>query len=164
MPATFENIQTYTVVTDQPSITFSNISQSYTDLMLVATSSIPAGAAFSFQCGNGTINTSAIYNRTFIYATSSAFPSGRASSQTQVYFSSGDTSGIFGQSTVHIQNYSSATVKKLLLAVSGDGKDEVAAQAVMIDTTSAINIITVTGYLDNILAGSTFTLYGIKSA
>lgn len=166
MPAgqTFENIQTYTFPSDGSGITFSNISQNYTDLILVATSTVPTGSAFEFQCGNGSVNTSSIYSRTFFYATATTFPSGRSTSSDRLYFSSGDTSGIFGQCVINIQNYSSTTLKKTMIGLTGDGKDETVAIAGLFASTSAINTIGITGYLGNILAGSTFTLYGIKSA
>lgn len=163
--ATFENIQTYTFPSDASSVTFNNISQAYTDLILVATSVVaPTGSAFEFQCGNGTVNTSSIYSRTFFYATATTFPSGRSVNLDRLYFSAGDTAGVFGQGVINIQNYSSTTLKKTIVGLTGDGKDETVAVAGLFASTAAINTIGITGYISNISAGSTFTLYGIKSA
>jgi hypothetical protein len=165
---TYVALDKVTVGTATPSITFSSISQAYTDLVVVIsapTSSDGATPQFRF---NG--DTATNYSNTFLEGSGTSATSSRESNQTniQLSFNVGGNSTNPSTSIVHIMNYSNTTTFKTLLArwnsASGGTYPGTAATVGLWRKTpeaiSSMEIFVATG---NFAVGSTFSLYGIKA-
>jgi hypothetical protein len=166
MPATYEPIATNTLGSATSSVTFSSISASYTDLVLVCNVIAVSGAAFDTWIRfNG--DTGSNYSFTSMNGTGSAAQSFRASNQTSMAVdrqaSVRSTSRVI--QIVNIQNYSNATTYKTSIVRGSAPSDAVEALVGLWRSTAAINEITFSNSTSgNFDTGSTFTLYGIKSA
>ena len=162
MPATYEPLATTTLGSAAATVTFSSISGSYTDLVLVSNGKMTGGSAVNNKITFNS-DTASNYSRTYVYGDGSTALSGRDSSQNNlgfIYWNSTNPSNTI----VQIMNYSNATTYKTALARTSE--DGVAAAYVGLwRSTSAITSITITrGSTNDFASGSTFTLYGIKSA
>jgi len=166
MPTTYTPIATTTLGSNQASVTFSPISGSYTDLVIVT------------SAGNSTSNyydilvtfnsdTGSNYSRTRLYGNGTSAVSTRDTNQSSIVVGSmsgnvstnGYSTGIY-----HINNYSNSTTYKTILARQNSPLSTVFAIAGLWRNTSAITSITMTGEGGtNFASGSTFSLYGIKS-
>jgi len=171
MPATYDKIQTTTLSSSQTSLTFSSISQNYTDLVLVSSvvgdrSANADSLAIRF---NG--DSSSIY--AYIYAigeTSSGPASNKATSQTNIWIGNFISNSVANPSATitNIQNYSNTSTNKTILTRNNAIASAYNIVGMIVGnwaSTAAITSITVrseTG--NNFLSGSTFTLYGIKAA
>ena len=173
MPATYEPIATYTAPSAQTEINFTSISGAYTDLVLVMNGAMSrTGAAFFMRVGNGSIDSGSNYSETELYGTGSAAGSARRTSQTEWnIFSNVGSSTTVGENTFIIQlmNYSNTTTNKTALGRATNGSSSsypgTAAAAFLWRSTSAINTIRLLrNSTDTFVTGSTFTLYGVKSA
>jgi hypothetical protein len=160
MPTTYEPIATTTLSTATASVTFSSISGSYTDLVLVVCSTTGTGTALLTANGD----TGSNYSRTFMYGTGSSVVAGRTTNFASFPFTIGATANVFSSSIIHLMNYSNATTNKTFLARGNDANDATVAFAGLWRNTSAITSLTLTGSAGNLSSGSTFTLYGIKAA
>ncbi len=163
MPAgnTYESIATQTLGSAASSLTFSSIPSTYTDLVLVAATANSSGLNDGRFRING--DTGSNYSRTYLYGSGSAASSGRGSNETYWY-----NGGYFGtgQSVVIVQfmNYSNTTTYKTALTRSSDAGNNTEALSGLWRSTSAINSIEYSMAAGNFIAGSTFSLYGIKAA
>ena len=162
MPATYEPINTTTLNSAASSITFSGIPSTYTDLVIVCngTASGNTGLGLQFNSDTGTN-----YSGTFLEGSGTAASSERQTSVNYIRIAWNalwDTANP-GMVLVNIQNYSNTTTKTLL--ARSDKSDRYTGATVGLwRSTSAVTSITITGVSNNIASGSTFTLYGIKSA
>lgn len=157
MPSTYEPIATTTLGSASSSITFSSISGSYTDLILVAQGSMNTAGGNYIQV-NG--DTGSNYSTTFMFGDGSSASSSRTSNSTTglaLYFNTAQSNAI-----MHFMNYSNTTTNKTILTRSNSG-DFVSARVVLWRSTAAINSITVAS-TNSYNSGSTFTLYGVKNA
>ncbi len=167
MPKTYEPIQTQTVGTATPSITFSSIPQSYTDLVLVSfygTSVLDTSGWLRFNSDSGSN-----YSWTYLLGDGSGAYSGRFSNQTYTTLDgagAGTTLGTSIQATSHIMNYSNATTNKTVLTRDNNGSTykSVDLKTGLWRSTAAITSITVGCVTGNLIVGSSFTLYGIRAA
>lgn len=171
MAITYDKIATTTLGSSQATVTFSSISGSYTDLVLV-------GSAKSAGAGRDSIgiavngNTGAIYSRTYLEANGTSATSGRQSAQIRIvsdYIMGTTGTADFGVYTWNFMNYSNTTTKKTVLFRGNNtqvsGGWNTSAMVYLVDTTSAISSLTIaTMNGPNLDAGSTFTLYGILKA
>jgi hypothetical protein len=165
MPAgnTYEAIATQTLGSNTASVTFSSISGTYTDLVLVVNGdAIGGNNNLSLRVGNGSIDSGSNYSYTRLYGFSSTAGSGRASNTTK----GGQLGWGTNQSSVIYQfmNYSNTTTNKTVLGRGAD-TEIVDTGVTLWRSTAAINTITV--FMDsaeNLKSGSTFSLYGIKAA
>ena len=158
---TYEPIATYTLGSAAANVTFSSISGSYTDLILVANNLVDTNGYCFLRYNN---DSGSNYSRTFIVGTGSAANSFRSSNQTQIDFNA-RTSGTGYLNKLQIMNYSNTTTYKSALIRSDMASAETDAFVTLWRSTSAIteiNIISPSG--SGIQAGSTFTLYGISAA
>ena len=167
--ATYTPIQTQTLGSAASNITFTSISQVYTDLVLITNFALSAtGDATRIQVGNGSIDTGANYSTTWLLGTGSSASSGRESSATSTRFAGAAVgpSTDFSTGIINFQNYANTTTYKTWIdRYSGVTNSEVNAMVGLWRSTSAINTVklfNVGG--SNFLTGSTFTLYGISSA
>jgi hypothetical protein len=157
MALTYEKIATTTVGTATPSVTFSSIPQTYTDLIVVGQGSAAADILIRF---NG--DSSALYSYTRMYGNGTTASSDRATGQTSYFVTIGgfsDANFIF-----QLNNYSNATTFKTGLSRNNYASAFVGLVCGLYRSTTAITSILLQSNSSNISVGSTFTLYGIKSA
>lgn len=177
MPAstTYEPIATNTLGSDASSITFSNIPQTYTDLVVVAnlggyyasTTWIDCG----IQVGNGSIDTGNNYSSTQIISDGNG--SLRRTNAAYVLFwvaAAPTDNNYYPTMIAHINNYTNVDTWKPILnrytALNPSGT--VNTSGITVGTwrsTSAINTVRISNQNGtNFYAGSSVTLYGIKAA
>jgi hypothetical protein len=165
MPSTYEPIATTTLGSATASVTFSSISGSYTDLVLVTSINEPTSGTALLQVGNGSIDNGSNYSRTFIYGDGSSAVSGRSSSINNLFTIAATPASTFAVGITQFMNYSNATTYKTILLRSGNAGAVTVATVGLWRNTSAINIIKIyANGSDTFATGSTFTLYGIKAA
>ena len=160
MPATYEPIATTTLTSNTTAVSFTSIPGTYTDLVLVFVGiSTPAGVAGLYISGiNGDGGTN--YSNTIIQAdgTSAAtFRDTNANGMNIGLINSTQTNSIF-----QFMNYSNTTTFKTVLARANDSSALVRAAIGLWRNTAAITSFSVS--MNTIAAGTTATLYGIKSA
>ena len=171
MPAgqTYESIATTTLGSAQATVTFSSISGSYTDLILVCVARSATAAANDTYLMTFNGDSSTLYSRTRLLATGSTASSARRTTAPNIDFEglSGNNaaSGTFMNAIVQLQNYSNTTTNKTSLIRQNDANNFVVVTVGLYRSSSAITSITLnTSSGANFMAGSTFTLYGIKAA
>jgi hypothetical protein len=170
MAITYEPIATTTLATAVSSVTFSAISGSYTDLVLVLSARSSQTGATDGLAVRVNSDTGSNYSSTYLRGDGTSATSGRNSSDTYYRFAfdavvaSGAASDTFSATVIHFMNYANATTNKTILGranVAGGGTDAVVG---LWRNTAAITSIDCIGYGGNLQSGSTFTLYGIASA
>jgi hypothetical protein len=166
MPITYEPIATTTLGTAAASVTFSTISGAYTDLVLVISARMSGGGAASAIQAQFNSDSGSNYSSTVLSGNGSTASSFRDTSVTQASFGlATDTAGELSTNIVQIMNYSNSTTYKTVLARAGIAGDRVRAIVNLWSSTSAItSILIINNGAVNFVAGSTFTLYGIKAA
>ena len=162
MPKTYEPIATYTAPSAQASYTFTAISGSYTDLILVAVSANTSAATNMTIQVNG--DTGSNYSRTRINGNGTTAASSRNSNETRIYNGDVGNTSVPSVNTVHFMNYSNTTTFKTVVGRYGEGDIQTGAIVGLWRSTAAITSITINSESNNFTAGSTFTLYGIKAA
>lgn len=174
MTVTYDKIATTTLGSNQGTVTFSSIPQTYTHLRIIIRGGIVDGGFFiGFRVGNGSVNTGTIYSNTVLREESSVL-SGRYSGKTLgAFYEQGNNNSLTHSVVADFNNYSDTTIFKNYLTRNGSAASGfVGAITGSIQTTSAINIIEIaecgmggTGFFNygNMLSGTTFTLYGIKA-
>lgn len=178
MPATYEPIATTTLGSAQTGVTFSSISQAYTDIIIVVQARSAATLYYNsnlFLNFNNDYSTNYNYSQTRLTGNGSTATSGRGSNNPLVYVgqipnsTSGNSSTDRSSNIIHVMNYSNSTTNKTVLSRSNSiptGSSSVNAVEAYVGlwrSTAAITRIDIASE-DNFTAGSTFTLYGIKAA
>lgn len=164
MASTYEPIATQTLGTTTATVTFSSISGTYTDLILIATAQRGingAGESGLSMTFNG--DSSALYSSTLLYE---AGPSStRQTGQTSLGYVGSAGDGGFVTNVIHIMNYSNSTTYKTLFSRYGytQGNNITRMSANLWRNTNAITSISMTP-ANGFATGSIFTLYGIKAA
>ena len=160
MAATYEPIATTTLSSTASDVSFTSISGSYTDLVLIAT--IKATSTFNVRMQFNS-DTGSNYSFTYVLGDGSGTESGRSSNAVSL-----DTGGVntdkFGVLTYSIQNYSNSTTYKTVVNRSSEASKFTAAYVGLWRSTSAITTIKLFPTTSTFASGSTFTLYGIKAA
>jgi hypothetical protein len=158
MATTYEPIATTTLSTATQSVTFTSISGSFTDLVLVAQGLASSETNWEIQFNS---DTGSNYSSTYLYGTGSVAASGRQSNVANIASTRVDTNSVF---IAHINNYSNTTTYKTLLGRTSNAGIIVYQTVGLWRSTSAITSIKVNSQNVNFNSGSTFTLYGIKSS
>ena len=180
MAITYEPIATTTLGSAAASISFTSISQTYTDLVIVASVNGATAEHLYARWGNSAYDSGTNYSNTAIYArrngtnTAEEFGSERTSNfsyarLTPFTFGVPSAASTFGASITHIQNYANTTTYKTALVRSSTAGNTAyagtEATVVLWRSTSAINQIQFTiSNGANFQTGTTITLYGIKAA
>ena len=172
MPAaqTYEPIQTTTLGSAQNTVTFSSISQTYTDIILVCAGLIvQATDAIDIRMGNGSLDTANNYDMLQML--------GNGAGNAQTYYQSGTsitnagivTTGTNQSTIIEFFNYTDTGKYKNVICrsnVTDSGFSRIALTSGTWRSTQAINTISLR--CDNasyqFTTGSTFTMYGIKAA
>ena len=170
MASTYEKIATTTLGSNQTDITFSSISGTYTDIVLVCHyASQLNDYNFRIRFNGDTGNN---YSKTDLIGSPNGATSGRLSNYNSIFFTqavgAGTSLATPGDTIAHIMNYANATTYKTAIvranAVKNDGAMSTELVVGMWRDTSAITSITfgtTSGYL---VTGTTATIYGIKAA
>ena len=164
--STYTPIASVTLSSAQSSVTFSGIPQTYTDLVLVSTST----TSLANRDYNLRLNSDSGSNYSFIVlaGNGSAASSARGTntSNTGLYIVSGTSTTIPGTVISHIQNYSNTTTYKTILQRGNESGGEVCVGVSLWRSTAAVTSITISASTGsaNFNSGSTFTLYGVKAA
>lgn len=175
MAITYEPIATTTLGSNGGPVTFSSISQSYTDLRLVIQCGIvDNGFLIGVRVGNGSVDTGTNYSWTYMEGNGSSAYSARKSNMSLGALSNGLPNNTLNNiMTIDFQDYSNTTTNKTWISRAGNGASASTAVVNLWRSTSAINIISIAESGDggsgsfnygNMLANSIFTLYGIKEA
>ena len=168
MAITYEPIATTTLGSATASVSFTSISGSYTDLVLIMSAfGSVSGQDIRVQVNSDTASN---YSLTRLVGYTTAF-SNRASNAT--YWQITNSVGIGSSSSdptadvIQFMNYSNTTTNKTILVRHNQPQSslmETAAQVGLWRSTNAITSITFSLSSGNYSSGSTFTLYGIKAA
>lgn len=172
MPLTYDPIATATSNGSVATITFDNIPNTYTDLVIVCFSRSGTTGTFTdiylrLGTGGGAVDSGNNYSTTRLLGNGSSASSDRFTSSSLIYGSqipaSGSTSGVFATSIHNIQNYTSSSVNKTVLNRGNDPVNFVSANVGLWRNTGSVTSVAL---LTNasFISGSTFTLYGIKAA
>jgi hypothetical protein len=163
--ATYDKIQTYTVPSAQTDVTLSSIPATYTDLVLVINAGSSAGADANFRL-NG--DTGSNYSRTLITGNGSTATSSRNANAVVGRFNANAyPNGGAGDTIIIAQfmNYSNTTTRKTVISRANQASLGTDVVVNLWRNTSAINsILILSTSAATFVAGSTFTLYGIKAA
>lgn len=160
MPTTYTPIATQTLGSPNATVTFSSIPNTYTDLRLIIVGGFATTSAIRMRFNSDSASN---YSYTRILGNGTAATSDRTNSDNAIdagYI----TTDVFNNSIIDIMSYSNTSVFKQCLNRWNTTTFAVAAAA-LYRSTAAISTITLTsGATANWVAGSTFTLYGVKSA
>lgn len=165
--STYTPIATTTLGSNAASYTFSSISGSYTDLILVINGQVSSNVTVACQV-NG--DTATNYSTTELFGDGTTASSFRSSTNAQIAVMGIGAQVVSGSqwvSTLHFQNYSNTTTYKTVLGrTSANGTPGVNAIVGLWRSTSAITSIKILGYAgaSGFTTGTTFTLYGIAAA
>jgi len=159
--ATYTPIANTTIGTAVASYTFSSISGSYTDLVLIYSGSITTGAGNGYVRFNG--DTASNYSDTYLYGNGTTAGSGRTSSSTVLYCF--NTSTTQENAILNIINYSNSTTYKTVLSRANESATLTAVYVGLWRATPApITSILIATDTSTFVAGTSFTLYGITAA
>lgn len=170
MPAgnTYEAIATQTLAsTSTTTVSFTSIPSTYTDLVIVIIGANQNGSRIRYRFNN---DSGSNYSRTSLTGNGSSAASYQGSNNTEA-----DLNVIGGSTTIsspmtiisNIQNYSNTTTNKTLITRFGSNDSAAAATEATVNlwrSTAAINRVDAIAQGGNWIAGTTFSLYGIKAA
>jgi len=162
MPAgsTYTPIATTTLGSDTANVTFSSISGSYTDLILILNAGVNTTSSLNIQVNGDTANN---YSWTRIYGNGTTATSDRTSSQgnwDMINF----PNSLDNNAILHFMNYSNTTTHKTVLNRWNSTSFVVSAVGLWRSTSAITSIKLFNTSTSNLKSGSTFTLYGIASA
>lgn len=170
MPATFDCIATTTLSSSASDIVFSNIPQTFTDLMFIFTGQ--GSASSNVDCNmrfNG--DSSALYSYMRIYSGGSTVNADRGNGTNSwgavAYIGGSNTPNMFASTQINIFNYSSTSANKSSLCQwnsAGTSDNYSLINAGLYRSTSAITSIQIFPQSGSLVAGTTAQLYGIKAA
>jgi hypothetical protein len=169
MPAgkTYIKIASQTLSSTSASVTFSNLPQNYTDLVIVASArytSTNAGQGIGIQFNDNTAND---YSSTILEGNGSAASSYRVSNTSNgaVGAIANGSQTSYSVVTINVNNYANTTTNKTYVARQS-GPSFVQGITGLWRSTAAVTSlkILVSGTATAIASGSTFTIYGIKAA
>lgn len=167
MAITYEPIATTTLSTATATVTFSSIPQTYTDLIIIGQlgqSASNNSVRYRYNSDSGSN-----YSYQYVKGTGVGVGNGNEANATSGYIAevSGDSvlNCIF---RCNILNYTNTTTYKTLVSRGGRASEAVDLVVSTWRSTSAITSISIaqgaTFPTNNLISGSTFTLYGIKAA
>ena len=163
MPATYEPIATTTLGSAAASYTFSSIPSTYTDLVLILSGNYTAASdsSPSFRL-NG--DSASNYSVTVLNGDGTSASSFRETSQTQMIL--GSMQSTISNSIFNLMNYANTTTFKTVISRGNNSTNRARAYVGLWRNTAAITSIEVLANAGgpNFATGTTFTLYGIKSA
>lgn len=162
--ATFEVIATNTLGSATPSINFTSIPGTYTDLRLVVFAKGDGSSYVSIDLRFNSATSG--YSYTSITGSGSAATSSYNTSAGRIYLSNNLPPSGSQLLTADIFSYAGSTYKTSLMEMNADdnGSGSVFRQVALFSSTSVISSINLIGGGGNIGSGTTATLYGILKA
>ena len=162
-------IQTVTVGTATPTIEFTSIPQTYTDLVLVTNYRTTRAAVFDQLRLRFNGNTGANYSWRGLYGSGSSVgtenTNNDVSFKTDVGVGNNATSNTFSNGSIYIANYTGSTNKSVSIDAVGENNATEAYQFVYAGLyTNTTAITSIQGFSEgsaNFMVGSTFSLYGV---
>ena len=162
---TYTPIATNTLSSATSTVTFSSITGTYKDLVLI----INGGTSVNDSFANLTFNSDSgsNYSITRLVGNGTTASSGRSSNQTRIFigYDAAPNTAFQFNSIVNKMNYSNTTTYKTVLtrdnSPAGTSYPGAAANVGLWRSTSAITTITLISNTSNFISGSTFSLYGI---
>lgn len=171
---TYTKIGAQTLTGNSTSVTFSNIPQNFTDLVIIVSGvgAVQDGYSILCQVGNTSIDTGSNYSTTRIGGNGTATSSGRATAASYMRLQNltgqSTTSGNVTNLLINFMNYSNGTTFKSVINRANQTNGSYPGVELLINlwrNTSPINIIQLFPFTGASFAtGSTFTLYGIECA
>ena len=167
--ATHVLIQTVTVGSGgAASIEFTSIPQTYTDLLIKASTRSLNSAVYHFALITFNGNTSGYSGRRLEGGGTSASSYTGSATSVAVNFGVGAnaTASVFGNAEVYIPNYTASSNKSVSTDVVGENNATTAYQILNADlwsNSAAITSITITGDSGNFVQYSSVSLYGISN-
>jgi len=164
--ATYTPLETNTLSSAASSVTFSSISQSYTDLIIVISGNTASGGEVgsNIQVGNGSVDTGVNYSMTELYGDGTSAASYRDTNKDYLNILIA-TSGTSTTNTIlQFMNYSNTTTYKTVLSRSNAPSVSLRTAVGLWRSTSAINVVKIGPFTGSWATGTTFTLYGIAAA
>ena len=163
--ATYEPIATQTVTgSNVTRVTFNSISQSYTDLRLIAVVRDVNGYDV-VEYNNDTANN---YSRTYLWSNGTTVDSSNTYGDNGHYVGAETATNTFGSTIMDIMDYTNSTNWKSILAKQSDTPQAFIGLFSYThhtnDAITRLDIFGPAGATNSIAVGSTFTLYGIKAA
>ena len=164
MAVTYTPIATATATGSQSEILFTNISQAYTDLVVVVQATESGSDGMDMRVGgSGGIDAGNNYSFTVLRGQSGSASSYRVSDYSSVEL--GQVNSTQNILIAHVMNYSNTTTYKTVIGRENNADVRVAARVSVWRNTSAITQLSFkNGSYVNHTAGSTFSLYGILKA
>lgn len=169
MAETYKLIQHYELASATPTITFSNIPQTYTDLLVKYSLRCDTGNVEMYGTFNG--NTSNVYTYKILrtnYAVGVGDDAGTATTYAKHYINwSSTTSNVFGNGEMYIPNYTNSSNKPYTFDdMTQNNTNDAWMQwhAGLFLSTSPITSITFTANTGNFVQYSSASLYGINNA
>ena len=164
---TYEPIATTTLSSATPTVTFSSISNTYTDLVLIAQLTTAAATNMRIRFN---ADTASNYGSTHMSGNGGTISTGVETTNTaglidyQGGYPNGGASSV-STYVININNYSNTTTWKTWLTRASNAGTGTEVTAGVWRQTSAINQVQIrTSSGGNMSVGSIFTLYGIKAA
>lgn len=165
MPVTYENIATTTTSGSANTVSFTSISGSFTDIVIIANYAQAANGGVAVRVNND--STSTLYSMTRLSGNGSAAASSQRTGQNQWFMPEALTvpTAINANSIFHFMNYANTTTNKTILQRDNAAASGTVAVVGLWRNTNAINRIDfICLSSDTFVNNSTFTLYGIKAA
>jgi hypothetical protein len=161
MPITYEPIASTTLGTATSSVTFSSISQTYTDLILVGNITMTAHSDYWWRFNS---DTGTNYSNVQIRANGTTVDQPRGNNQTIGYVNTYASTNLNNIFTMNIFNYSNTTTFKTVLTRYNNASAATNLRVSLWRSTAAISNILIQSDISTFASGSTFTLYGIQAA
>ena len=158
--STYTPIATTTLSVDTSSYTFSSISGSYTDLILIMNAGVNTASSLNIQVNS---DTGSNYSWTRIYGNGTTATSDRTSSQGNWDMINLPNS-LDNNVILHFMNYSNTATYKTVLNRWNSTSYAVSAVGLWRSTSAITSIKLFNTSTSNLKSGSTFTLYGIQAA
>jgi hypothetical protein len=163
--STYEPIASQTLGSATASVTFSGISASWTDLVVVYNGTVSTLRSLLWRFNSDTATN---YSTTELAAYSSTVGSNRDTNDTAIRGTglyAGMSTSVPSVAVLHVMSYANTNVFKTTLEAGGCQSTEVNRHVGLWRSTSAITSITaLLNGSGNFSSGATFSLYGIKAA
>jgi hypothetical protein len=162
LPSTLTPIATNTLASTTSNITFSNLPQGYTDLVVIADGKT-TGTGWVGLVIQLNADTGSNYSTTYLYGDGSSAGSGRESNV--AYSNSGAISNSKQSPNIfHFLNYSNTSTYKTFLTRASLTDGWVKAAVGLWRSTAAITSIKIYHPTDSLASGTIITIYGVKAA
>jgi hypothetical protein len=160
MASTYEPIATTTIGSAVTSVTFTSVSQAYTDLVIVFNGTVSSADNNAAEFNNE--NSNQLYSVTRLYGNGSTVGSNRSTAQNSMQL--GEMATTQSIDLIYLFNYSNTSTYKTVISEASNTTGFLKRTVGLFRSTSAITTIKIMTGGANYQTGSTFTIYGIKAA